>query len=400
MAVIYSPAVTSSGLSFGFDRYSPGSWKGRPVTNLIPYPDATYNYATNSVVLPVHNYDATATWTKTFVYGVDNPVGATGVFRVVTGTTGYKYLSIDTPSLTAGTYTWSYYARTVSGSGSLSNAQLWRDSNIGDQAVSGDWNVANYGPTWQRYATTGPVTAGATLYYFLLHSGALTGGNTIDFAAFQMEPGTFASPWVNGSRTTTNCFADISTNNSAITANSLTYSAGNAFSFNGTSDFMSVASGQNFYSTGITVETIVRFTSASQSWERIIDFGSGTSNYIGLGRASTSNDLTFFFGNGAGATSMQISATNAITNGTYAHFAATADGTNVKLYKNGVEIATLASSVLPTNATRTTNYIGRSNFVGDSYFAGNIDSVRMYNRALTATEINQNYRAIATRYGI
>jgi hypothetical protein len=403
MAVIYSPAVTSSGLSFGFDRYSPGSWKGRPVTNLIPFPDGTYNYATNAVVLPVHNVDTTTppVWTRTFVYGVDNPVGATGVFRVGTGTSGYKYLSIDTPSLTAGTYTWSYYARRVSGSGSLNNQQLWRDSNIGDQAVSGDWNVATYGPTWQRYATTGPVTNGATLYYFLLHSGFLTGGNTIDFAAFQMEPGTFASPWVNGSRTTTSCMFDISNNNSAITANSLTYAANNAFSFNGSSDFMTVASGQNFYSTGFTAEAVVKFTSASQTWERVFDFGSGAAvNNIVMTRAANTNDLNFFFINGSGTTLGTLTAVNAITNGTYAHFAATADGTNIKLYKNGVEIATVASAGLPSNATRTINYIGRSNWVGDSYFSGNIDSVRLYNRSLTATEINQNYRAIAARYGI
>lgn len=401
MAVVYSPSVTSSGLSFGFDRYSPGSWKGKPVTNLIPFPDGTYNYATNSVVLPVHNVDTTGTWTKTFVYGVDNPVGATGVFRVTTGTSGYKYLSIDTSGLTAGTYTWSYYARTVSGSGSLNNQQLWRDSNIGDQAVSGDWNVATYGPTWQRYATTGPMTASSTLYYFLIHSGFLTGGNTIDYAAFQMEPGTFASPWVNGTRSNTNCMIDLSNNASSITATGLTYTAGNNFSFNGTSDHLTVAAGQNYYSTGFTAEAVVRFTSASQTWERVFDFGSGPAvNNIVMSRAANTNDLNFFMINAAGTTTGTLTAVNAITNGTYAHFAATADGTNIKIYKNGVEIATTASAGLPSNATRTINYIGRSNWSGDSYFAGNIDSVRLYNRRLTASEINENYRAIATRYGI
>jgi hypothetical protein len=399
MALYYNPTVAQSGLVFCYDINSSRSWKGKPATNVIPYPEASYNYATNAMVFG-YNYDATATTVKDFVYGVDNPVGASGVFRVQTGTTGYKYFTIDSPIATNGTYTFSYYAKVISGSTNLNLAQLWRDGTVGDQAVTGDWNPT-YTNSWVRYATTGPVPSGTVLGYFLQHSGAITGGITIYYTGFQMETGSFASPWVNGSRTNTQALIDLSSNQNTITANSLTYAAGNTFSFNGTSDYLSLPAGQNYYSSGFTVEAIVKFTSASQTWERIIDFssGAGPNDNIIFARAGATNDLNLQFFTGSTNT-LSLTATSAITNGSYAHYAATANGSNVYLYKNGVQIATVASTGLPSNATRTTNYIGRSPFGGDSYFSGNIDMVRTYSRALSAAEINANYRSIAAKYGI
>ena len=398
MALYYNPTVAQSGLVFCYDVNSARSWKGKPATNVIPYPEASYNYATNAMVFG-YNYDSTATTVKDFVYGVDNPVGASGVFRVQTGTTGYKYFTIDCPISTTGTYTFSYYAKVISGSTNLNLQQLWRDSSVGDQSVTGDWNPT-YTNSWVRYSTTGPVPNGPILGYFLEHSGSITGGTTIYYTGLQMETGSFASPWVNGSRTNTQSLLDLSSNQSTITANSLTYATGNTFSFNGTSDYLTVASGQNYYSGGFTCEAIVKFTSAAQTWERIIDFGSGTpSENIIFSRSGNSNDLRLQIFNGSTSVA-DISATGAITNGSYAHYAVTANGTNLYIYKNGVQVATVASSGLPGNVSRSTNYIGRSLWSGDSYFSGNIDMVRTYSRALSAAEINANYRSIANKYGI
>jgi hypothetical protein len=399
MALYYNPTVAQSGLVFCYDVNSARSWKGKPVTNLMPYPEAPYNYATNAMVFG-YNTDTVGGQTKTFLYGYDNPVGSSGVLNNYTGTTGYKYFTVDTSTIaTAGTYTYSYYAKSISGSTNLNLQQLWRDSLIGDQTVSGDWNPT-YSTSWTRYATTGPVSANAVLQYFVNHSGSLTGGATVYYTGFQMEAGSFASPWVNGSRTNTQALLDLSSNQSTITANSLTYAAGNTFSFNGTSDYLSVASGQNYYSSGFTAEAIVKFTSTAQTWERILDFSSGTpSENIIFSRSGNSNDLRLQIFNGSTSVG-DITATGAITNGSYAHYAATANGSNLYLYKNGVQVATVASSGLPSNATRTTNYIGRSPWAGDSYFSGNIDMVRTYSRALSAAEINANYRSIAAKYGI
>jgi hypothetical protein len=70
---------------------------------------------------------------------------------------------------------------------------------------------------------------------------------------------------------------------------------------------------------------------------------------------------------------------------TWTHLAATYDGSFVRLYVNGVQVASaartgdLATSTLPL-------FIGGNTYYG-YYFAGLIDDVRVYNRALTPAQI-------------
>ena len=76
---------------------------------------------------------------------------------------------------------------------------------------------------------------------------------------------------------------------------------------------------------------------------------------------------------------------------------------NPKIYLNGQEQSlTLYGSVNPYVPYIVNKYawIGRSAFAGDSYNSANMYSFRMYNRALTAEEVLQNYNATKTRFGI
>jgi hypothetical protein len=74
--------------------------------------------------------------------------------------------------------------------------------------------------------------------------------------------------------------------------------------------------------------------------------------------------------------------------------------TTILIYENGVFTQTLTL----TSACDTTSsgvYIGALNpSVLSSYYDGNISQASIYNRALTATEIKQNFEAVRGRYGI
>ena len=68
----------------------------------------------------------------------------------------------------------------------------------------------------------------------------------------------------------------------------------------------------------------------------------------------------------------------------WTHLAVTHDGTNLRIYSNGVLSATAAApAIFSTNGPL---YIGGNVFQGD-FFAGVIDEVRIYNRALSSQEI-------------
>ena len=80
-----------------------------------------------------------------------------------------------------------------------------------------------------------------------------------------------------------------------------------------------------------------------------------------------------------------------VADGTWHHVVGVYDGNELVLYVDGQEVArnTIGARTLnTTNALR----IGENWSQGNSFFAGNLDEVRVYDRALTAGEVDQLFR--------
>jgi hypothetical protein len=91
---------------------------------------------------------------------------------------------------------------------------------------------------------------------------------------------------------------------------------------------------------------------------------------------------------------------NQVTLNTWQHFAISHNGSNstITFYKNGASIGS-SGSLAPVAATGASACIG-NNFAGQFNFDGTIGTVRVYNRAITSTEIAQIYNAQKSRYGL
>ena len=76
---------------------------------------------------------------------------------------------------------------------------------------------------------------------------------------------------------------------------------------------------------------------------------------------------------------------SALPAATWSHLAATFNGATLRLYVNGVQVASQPMSGAITNTTGALR-IGGNN-VWAEWFSGQIDDLRIYNRALTATEL-------------
>jgi hypothetical protein len=76
------------------------------------------------------------------------------------------------------------------------------------------------------------------------------------------------------------------------------------------------------------------------------------------------------------------------------------DGSNMRVYKNGSIIASVSSSVTSASPSSNGLVLGRPNNTSNFYFVGNVYNFGIYNRALSATEIAQNYEALKSRYGL
>jgi len=77
---------------------------------------------------------------------------------------------------------------------------------------------------------------------------------------------------------------------------------------------------------------------------------------------------------------------------------ATLNGTQARIYQNG-QLLVSNENALPITSTQNFN-IGRIAHIDDRGFRGNIAEVRVYDRALTPTEVQHNFNATRDRYGV
>jgi hypothetical protein len=174
---------------------------------------------------------------------------------------------------------------------------------------------------------------------------------------------------------------------------------GRALDFDGTDDYISIADSTSLNpTTAYTVTGWVKFDSlASQYGILVMKSGSEMQYRIYRDRTYFSVDA------GAGAAIMVDSI---ISVNTWYHFAEVYDGSGsgntgrLKLYVDGVNqnLGTYAGTTVPASITTGTNPVYLGSHVGVSLFHdGSIDEVRIYNRALSATEVATLYNSGATK---
>ncbi|WP_338285290.1 LamG-like jellyroll fold domain-containing protein [Luteolibacter sp. LG18] len=186
--------------------------------------------------------------------------------------------------------------------------------------------------------------------------------------------------------------ADASGNGRNGTLSNATWAAGktnNAVVLNGTNGYVTLPTGCVKALNDTTISTWVKLNSVS-TWSRIFDFGSGTGTYMFL---TTQYDAAKprrprFGIKVPGLYEQAMDSAVAIPTGTWTHVAVTISGPVANLYINGALAATCPAMPLrPSSMGSTTaNYIGKSQF-SDPYLNGSVDDFRIYNRALSQSEV-------------
>ncbi len=169
---------------------------------------------------------------------------------------------------------------------------------------------------------------------------------------------------------------------------------GGQFAMDGT-DHFSLPSGFANFTSGISISIRANFGSntTTRVWERLLDFGRGSAsdNFL-FSRVGDSNDLGFEIYHG-GTSRGICSASGAISPAdTWATYGVTLSGTTCTIYKNGSSIHSTSYNWLPTNITRSINYVGRSNWAADAYFDSGISAVAIWNRSLDPSEMQSAHQ--------
>ena len=105
--------------------------------------------------------------------------------------------------------------------------------------------------------------------------------------------------------------------------------------------------------------------------------------------------------NSPGGAVTPIQSTTLLLNNTWYNVVIQYDGTNSTLYLNGNLEASLVTTERGSNPTGNNSVsIGRGGAFNGLYLNGNIAQTLIYNRALTAQEVLQNYNATKGRFGL
>jgi hypothetical protein len=189
---------------------------------------------------------------------------------------------------------------------------------------------------------------------------------------------------------------------SLINGPTFSTSGSGAIVFDGTNDYVKINPSNFSYPNGITVEWWVKVP---------VD----VTNYGGIGQSTITSDsmttnmwmmsgypgpyYTWQVNNSGSWVSL---GTSTLSLNTWYCITGTASSTQTNLYLNGaLSNGPGAGVIIPTNSNSSIVLGGDSRYVPNSRFLnGNISNVKVYNRALSATEILQNYNATKTRFGL
>jgi hypothetical protein len=287
-------------------------------------------------------------------------------------------------SVTAGVlHTVSFWARSVSASavGTTGSYQIY---NYGATTPTGYSIGYTLGPVgvWQKYILQfTPNNPLAISYWF-----PGTGGIKYDIANIQFEVGSVANNFAPGTIANTDAIRDL-TNNNTITASSLTYASNGTFSFNGSSNQIDVTS-----NLGVMSAYTISFWAKRDAENRMPIGWRGGPTFYWYG------DNSWFYTHGGVGGEYYYPKPTSIPLGTWGHYCVVYNGSNVSIYRQGV----LQGSQNTTGTADWTNGMRIGYWAGGSayYWQGNIDSVSMHNRALSALEVQQNFNALRGRYGI
>jgi len=382
------PNIERDGLIFGYDTgANPSSnfdhksqkrrfFKGRNNTNYLSDGLSGYN------VVQAANWNGA---TPTFTLGTSKfgtPIGSYN-----TSGTSYMYshdyvLDDDLNTLSGQTVTFSVYLKR---DGADSNIRMRIYDNVSGYTYSTK-TVTNQ---FQRYTMTKTLGSSPTRIFVMIDN---TGGGVIDFHSPQLEIGPQASPFADGTRSSTDSLIDLN-KSTTIDVSNVSFGSDGLPTFDGTDDEIN---------TGITTQlvdfscVVVFKDEGSGTWGRIVDKSYTTGFFI----SSRFNSSGAYIGAGIVEPNSPHGQSLTYDSSKYNYFVVTRSGTTHTIYLNG---STNSASKTGSGATLSSTEMAIGAWYGTyngQRFTGEIPVVKLYNRALTPKEIQQDFKAYKNRFNL
>jgi hypothetical protein len=171
---------------------------------------------------------------------------------------------------------------------------------------------------------------------------------------------------------------------------------GSALSFDGVDDWVTVSHSTSLNLTaGLTMEAWVRPTRLS-GWNTVAL--KERTNGLAYALYASDNEQRFATYVRVGGADRAVAAADPLPLHIWTHVAVTYNGSSVRLYVNGIETRRRALTGSLASSTGVLRLGGNS--VWSEFFQGSLDEVRIYNRALTPTEIHRDMTVAITRESV
>ena len=400
------PKIVRDGLVFGYDTgANPSSgfdhnsnqrrfFKGAPVAN-------TSNLTS---IATYWNNSGTAAWSSN-----DNTItrlfSDLPVFSMEKITNGNSHIGIGNTAASASVeYTYSVYIFIPSSNsaGMSGSPPYMRPQPANYNAVTLNYNGSTSWGSWPRdqwiriKGTATPTSYngnGVTSAYISCYLN--TAGDKVYFTAPQFTTKGFSTPFINGTRSVSGSLIDL-TKSTTIDVSNVSFGSDGLPTFDGTDDYIVISNPGVSNTQGFTIELVTNPDSYSSSPMVITPQSAGIDHFI---RFPSTGKPYMRVVIDADSTVQDFAVTSTLPTGNYTHLVFTYNATSGgKAYFNG-NLEGSGSPNFTAQEWSSSWYIGqRGN--NTFYYDGSLPVTKIYNRALSAQEVQQNYKAYKNRFNI
>jgi len=391
MSAHANPDIVDDSLVFIYDTDDGKSFKGEPTVNLATDSPSQGGWAGGREIL-----DSSRKKFKLIVNNFNGSAGSGQGWRSFTwdlnsysGQSVTISATVEVPSASPGTFAWIMMGQTNTHTSNNSGAGQYMGYSASSERVQKTTTTTEH-ITWTgTVGSTGTASqpsghVGFTLWY---NGGTIGVDSYVEVSNVQIEINSHATQFVNGTRSDTQGLID-RTGTSTIDISNASFDSNAQMTFDGTDDTINTGlfSGRNPATDPFTIEAVVKsdITSGSRMWIDATNNGSNQRLYCAYAATGTGNPMGI---QGSAWSSSGVNDTD------YHHYVIVMDGSVARLYNNGEAHSTKSYT---SYQIQSLNIGGRNSY----RWLGDIPIFKLYDRALTAAEVLQNFNATKSRFGL